>query len=109
MKKLILLFLLSSNCFADQILVSAVGHDIDSHHYFYSYILCANKQGTRTDCNIAKNQITVLQHSTWNNHFDSFSQPRFSLPTGYSYTVTTNVSGYAKSQIENKYSVKVNN
>jgi hypothetical protein len=131
MKKLILLFLLSSNCFSDQILLSAVGHDIANcrvdhrcdlkgahdiqiinesskpQTYKYRYTLCALKYTDRTDCNYAENTITVAPNSQWNNHHESWSKPTFSAASQFHYTVETEVYNYAK--VENKYSIKVGN
>jgi len=116
---------------ADQIIASAVGHDISNcrvdHQcdikgfhdiqiinesdkpktYKYRYTLCALKYTYRTDCCFAENTVTVAAHSQWNNHHDSWSKPRFSVASQFHYTVETEVRDYAK--VENQYSIKVGN
>jgi hypothetical protein len=126
-----LLSLTVINAYADQIILSAVGHDVvncrvdhrcdikGAHDiqiinesskpqtYKYRYTLCALKYTDRTDCNYAENTITVASNSQWNNHFDSASSPRFSVASQFHYIVETQVKGYGKA--ENQYFIKVNN
>src|SRR6185369_16943890 len=113
------------NAHADQILLSAVGQNVEgckvdhrcdikgSHDiqiinesnkpqsYKYHYTICALKYTYRTNCNIAENTITIAPYSQWNNHYDSESKPRFSVASQFHYTVETEVRGYGKS--ENQY------
>jgi len=126
-----LLSLTVINAHADQILLSAVGQNVDgckvdhrcdirgSHDiqiinqsnkpqsYKYRYTLCALKYIYRTDCNYSENTITIAPNSQWNNHYDSKSTPRFSVASKFRYFVETEVHGYGKA--ENQYFIRVNN
>jgi hypothetical protein len=119
------------NAYADKINIKAVGrnipkchvdhrcylkgsHDIeiinesnDAHKYKYVHVLCALKGDWRTDCHVYENNMVVMPHSTWTNHYDSHASPRFSIHMTYDYLVQTNVFGDQIEKVENKYSVRV--
>lgn len=113
MKKLLLLLLLSSSTYADNITLIAKGieghckmshkcdligsHDIQiindtdqSHTYTYYYRVC----GDFDNCISTGNNVTVAPHSRWNNHHDSRHEVVFEWSGLHQDRVTTGVTGY---------------
>ena len=58
-----------------------------SFSYVYSY--CADFKG----CVNNGNNVTVLAHQRWNNHYDSYFNPTYQYDGDYTLTATTTVYG----------------
>lgn len=114
MKKMLMLFFLSSFANADTVTLTTkvfptecqeshrcdlhASHDIEiinsdstNHLYTYSYQLC----GDNGQCIDKGNTVWVGYHSKWNNHHDSFMTTTFEWQGNHVVTAKTIVDKYA--------------
>lgn len=75
--------------------------------YSYVYKLCAYQDGYETDCDYHAQRIYLAPYEQWNNHYESFTHPRFAYEQSYEIRISTEVTGNESDISRNKYTVRV--